>query len=195
MNNTNVWKPIAGFEGYYEASIKGGNIRGVDRTINAAYGSKRTVKGKELSKYINQHGRYTVKIYKEHKGKVYPVSVLVARAFPEICGKWFDGCEVHHKDENPLNNDAENLIVLSHKEHIELHKKSPKTIEHLRNNGYKTTTFSEKPIVQKKNGVPMFIWKNSVEAAETIGYCKDTIRNCLKLKRTTRKGGYTFEYL
>ena len=29
----------------------------------------------------------------------------------EICGEWFDGCEVNHKDENKHNNSATNLEV------------------------------------------------------------------------------------
>lgn len=32
-----------------------------------------------------------------------------------------DGCEIHHKDENPANNNIENLECLSKKEHKQLH--------------------------------------------------------------------------
>lgn len=46
----------------------------------------------------------------------------VAKAFPEICGEWFEGCEVHHKDGNSLNNEASNLIVCTHDEHVEFHR-------------------------------------------------------------------------
>ena len=45
------------------------------------------------------------------------VHVLVAKAFPEVCGQWYPGCHVHHKDRNRLNNKAENLIVMSQAEH------------------------------------------------------------------------------
>lgn len=48
-------------------------------------------------------------------------SRLVAKAFPEICGEWFDGCEVHHLDKNPENNHAGNLVVCTVKEHHEYH--------------------------------------------------------------------------
>lgn len=48
--------------------------------------------------------------------------IEVAKAFPNICGKWFDGCDVHHKDGNSLNNEASNLIVCTKKQHMEFHR-------------------------------------------------------------------------
>lgn len=41
---------------------------------------------------------------------------LIAKAFPEICGEWFDGCEVDHLDTNRENNSAFNLRVCTSKE-------------------------------------------------------------------------------
>lgn len=49
---------------------------------------------------------------------------LVAQTFPEICGKWFVGCEVHHKDGNSLNNRADNLVICSKEEHRKFHLKA-----------------------------------------------------------------------
>lgn len=64
-------------------------------------------------------GRYCV-IYNKN---LTPIHILVAKAFPEICGEWFEGCNVHHKDGNPLNNKADNLLVLTAQEHLSLHNK------------------------------------------------------------------------
>ena len=50
--------------------------------------------------------------------------VIIAKTFPEICGKWFEGCEVHHKDYDKLNYHPENLIVLTKEEHKKLHSES-----------------------------------------------------------------------
>ena len=55
------------------------------------------------------------------RNKTFYAHIEVAKAFPEICGEWFDGCEVHHKDGNPLNNEASNLIVCTKAEHLAFH--------------------------------------------------------------------------
>ena len=50
------------------------------------------------------------------------IHILVAKAFPEICGEWFEGCVVHHINHNTKDNRAENLKVCSRKEHFEIHR-------------------------------------------------------------------------
>lgn len=50
--------------------------------------------------------------------KTCKTQILVAHAFPEICGEWFVGCDVGHNDCNPYNNAASNLYVCTHKENI-----------------------------------------------------------------------------
>lgn len=62
-------------------------------------------------------GRYCVIFNKN----LTPIHILVAKAFPEICGYWFDGCVVHHKNFNKNDNRAENLQVLTRTEHIRIH--------------------------------------------------------------------------
>ena len=54
-----------------------------------------------------------------HKWEGY--SVYVAKHNENICGKWFEGCEVHHKDLNCLNDDPHNLICLTKEEHTKIH--------------------------------------------------------------------------
>lgn len=48
-------------------------------------------------------------------------NIIMANAYPEICGEWFDGCEVHHIDGNKENDAATNLKVMSKEEHHRLH--------------------------------------------------------------------------
>lgn len=190
MQENIIWREIPGFEGYYEVSSKGGKVRGIERIVSSCYGSTQTRKPKERSVKSKYCGRLKVNLSKEGKCYYFTVYQLVARAFPEICGEWFDGCEVHHKDLNPINNDADNLAVLTKKQHDAIHKASTETrkkrVEAGKKNG--------KPIVQKKNGVPVFVWRNAVEAAEIGGFCYRSIQHCLYGEYSNHKG-YTFEYL
>ena len=50
------------------------------------------------------------------------IHILVAKAFPEVCGEWFEGCVVHHINHNSLDNRAINLKVCSRQEHFEIHR-------------------------------------------------------------------------
>ena len=86
-----TWKVIAGYENY-EVSDQG-RVRNVKT-------------GKMLKPTGNKQGRYYVSLGRGNKKYVHQ---LVIRAFPEICGEYFEGAEVNHKDENPANNSACNL--------------------------------------------------------------------------------------
>lgn len=51
-----------------------------------------------------------VNLWKDGKmSKNIPVHQIVAFAFPEICGEWFEGAVVNHLDEDPENNVPSNL--------------------------------------------------------------------------------------
>ena len=91
-----IWKSIKDYEGVYEVSSIG-NVRRV---------------GGSVLKPLMRHGGYLqVQLCKEGKRHTYKIHRLVARAFPEICGEWYDGCDINHKDETPSNNAAENLEI------------------------------------------------------------------------------------
>ena len=49
--------------------------------------------------------------YLEALANKTPTVGLNRFAFPEFCGKWFEGCVINHKDENPANNAATNIEV------------------------------------------------------------------------------------
>lgn len=85
----------------------------------------RFIEGYEVSNYgnckqnIGIHQNY----YRTTDGSNKLIHILVAKAFPEICGEWFEGCVVHHKNYDTKDNRAENLMVCSRKEHFEIHRK------------------------------------------------------------------------
>lgn len=103
-----------------------------------SYGQKRVIPPKK-SRANNPYYRISVDGQNEY------IHILVAKNFPEICGEWYDGCEIHHKDFNPKNNDANNLVVVSPEEHISLHK-ALKTAKE------KPSTFNEKIEWYEKQG-------------------------------------------
>lgn len=122
-----IFRDIDGFEGKYQVSNYG-RIMGLEYTYNRG---RQTVQGIRKTHVIKPYPNtkayeYFVASFKEDgkhsKSKTMSVHRLVARAFPEICGEWFEGCVVHHKDRNPLNNRADNLIIMSRSEHEQFHR-------------------------------------------------------------------------
>ena len=47
--------------------------------------------------------------------------IIIAKTFPEICGVWFNGCVVHHRNMDKLDNRPENLQVLDKETHRLIH--------------------------------------------------------------------------
>lgn len=93
----------------------------------------RIIEGHEVSNLGNtkeetyKHGYY-LEFYKSNHTAVH---LIVAKAFPEICGEWFEGCQVHHKDRNKLNNRADNLICLTKEQHYLEHKEEKEELGHI----------------------------------------------------------------
>ena len=102
------WRDIPGCEGYEVSNL--GNIR------NSKTGRFRSQKPKKK-------GYIVLKI----KGKYYLLHRLVAFAFPEICGEWFEGAQVDHKNRIRTDNRAENIHWVSPAENIN----NPNTLDYL----------------------------------------------------------------
>ena len=101
------------------------------------------------------------KMIKTTEGKWIVYAVYVAQHHPEICGEWFEGCEVHHIDLDRTNDKPENLICLSKEEHHKLHaelwrKRGTKVTAY--KNGELFGTFDTITECSKKTGVyPTYI--------------------------------------
>nr|WP_087511402.1 NUMOD4 motif-containing HNH endonuclease [Lactiplantibacillus plantarum] len=96
-----VWKPVKGYEGYYEVSCFG-NVRSVERYDTIG----RKKHGVMLSGCNNGNGYLSVQLAKDGCKKRKYIHRLVAESFVH---RVENNNEVNHKDENTLNNRADNL--------------------------------------------------------------------------------------
>lgn len=105
MDFNGVWRSVEWFNDFEV------NVYGVIRNKKTGYIKKQALRktGKRYYRYV----AFSV------NGKIYskPVSHIVAKSFPEICGEWFEGCEVHHINRDTENNSAYNLQILSKEQH------------------------------------------------------------------------------
>ena len=202
MADIEIWRDIEGFEGYQVSSF--GRVRSLPKGgkgIGKGCYRTGTILNGELSK--DGQGKIRYMIYKDQKPKRFMGHVLVAKAFHEICGDWFEGCQVHHKDGNPSNNKADNLICLTEKEHRDIHvklgyrkgehnywygKKIPKEVIR------KQVKKKRKPIIQMDlQGNELVYWFSVTDCERETGMDKAAInRVCLGKQHTSY--GYRWCY-
>lgn len=96
------WRSVLEFEGVYEVSDLGRVKR-----VRAGQGCR---PGRILRDAENGHGYRVVSLWRENRGHMRLVHVLVAGAF---LGLKPDGMDVNHKDGNKANNAASNLEYLT----------------------------------------------------------------------------------
>jgi hypothetical protein len=103
MENIEIWKPVKGYEGFYEVSNLG-RVKSLDR-ISARRSREVKLKGKVLAKRISNHGYITVILYKDNKSQATTTHRLVAMAFIDNPHNYN---EVNHinliKDDNRVEN-------------------------------------------------------------------------------------------
>lgn len=109
-----IWKDIKGYEGLYQAS-EWGEIRSLSRLMKNRHNGFSRIRRRILSQSINSGGRYCVTLSKDGKGKSWKVHQLIAMAFLKHTPCGFD-LVVNHKDLNPLNNNLDNLEIITQRE-------------------------------------------------------------------------------
>lgn len=173
-----IWRDIPEYEGFYKASNFG-------RVKSLGNGKTRKEKILKFGWMQAQRGKryYFVYLCKYGKRTKYQVSHIVAITFPEICGKWFDGAEINHKDENPANNCANNL----------------EWCNRAHNNNWGTRTIRaasklSKPVKQlTKNGDEISTFISLNEASRITNIPVQNIQKCCTGERYSA-GGYVWVY-
>ena len=156
-----IWKDIQGFEGLYQISNLG-RIKSFRQWKRASCPAEFILKNSVAS-----NGYFMVTLYKDTKRKKFLVHRLVADAFipnPQNLP------HINHKDENPLNNSADNLEWCT-----------PQY-----NNCYGTARFramitTGKPLKQCLiNGQWLATYATTTVASEITGISKKEISACLR---------------
>lgn len=107
-----IWKPIEGFEGFYEVSNMG-NVRSKDRIVKHNFGGDKRVEGRILSQLTTPNGYKQVALWKDGKRKIFLVHRLVLLAFVGECPA---NMEVRHLNSIPTDNRLENIVYGTHSE-------------------------------------------------------------------------------
>ena len=105
------FRDVPGYEGLYQVSNLG-NVKSLARTIMKSNGRKHSIKEKIL-KPASDRNYLGINLYKKDKHKYYKVHKLVAMAFLNHIPNGHIGLVVDHIDNNKLNNNLENLQLIS----------------------------------------------------------------------------------
>lgn len=188
-----IWKPIKGYEGLYEVSNYG-RIKRLTRVYYNSFGKKITLKEKIVNGNGKNYRKFNL-VGENGEHLEQGVHIIVAKAFPEICGEWFEGCHTHHKDFNPSNNIADNLIILTEFEHLSLHSKGENNCNYGNHNKRpeisnaikgKRKPYKHKPIIQLTlDGEFIKEWECIADIHTELGYSIGNICMCCQGKLKT----------
>ena len=197
------WRPIVGHP-FYEVSSEG-RVRSLGKMVKHFRGGVRKTTGRVL-KSGGSSSQYASVMLDDRK--TYLVHRLVGKAFPEICGEWFDGCEIDHINTVRNDNRACNLRVCTrHQNHLNpiTRARYSDTARKKRlgktpwNKGKKLTECSganhwrTKPVYQVKSGKIISVFDSVVQAAEQTGILRTSIYNNIS-GRSSHAGGYLWGY-
>lgn len=170
------WKPVKGFEEFYEISNKG-RVR-----------SKRL--DREMKHYVNNSGYACIDFTVNKVRTKNTVHRLVALHF---CDGYKEGLHVNHKDGNKLNNDASNLEWVTVKENIV--DMINRGVLNVKKAQREAQVKNQKAVQQlDKYGNILNIYPSMKEAAKNTGTSPSKISLVCSGKRVTT-GGYRWKLL
>lgn len=168
-----IWKPIKEYEGLYEISNYG-NVRSLDKQINAKNGSLRTIKGKLLKAKIDKDGYLLIGLTKDNIQKYFRIHRLVALTFIDNPNNL---PLVNHIDENKQNNAVDNLEWC--------------TTKYNNTYGSRMDNVTEKlslMVGQYDKGGTLIATYNSTQEAGRAGFSQSCISRCCNGESKTHKG-------
>lgn len=171
--DTEIWKPVVGYEDLYEVSNTG-------RVRSLNY--RQTGKVRELRPGADRCGYLLVALCKNGKQKSHHVHKLVIEAF---VGPRPEGYDVNHIDEDKRNNSVKNLEYCTHRDNINHGTRNQrdalsKSMPILEFDQFATLAFRR-------------CWPSTAEAGRA-GYNQGNVWRCCK-GRLKYHHGKTFRYL
>lgn len=112
---TDIWKEIKDFEGYYIIN-KDGVIMGVDREIPDIRVGRRRIRGQVLCTYKNKDGYIRCQLWKGKKANNLFIHRLLAETFIENI---YQKQDVNHKNGIRYDNRLENLEWMTRSENVQ----------------------------------------------------------------------------
>lgn len=112
-----IWKEVKDYPDYLVSSK--GKVKSKARIVFRKDGSCLPIKEAVLRPRIGTTGYYVLTLYKNKKGKTCKVHQLVAIAFLGHTPCGYDKV-INHKDLNKLNNDVDNLEIITARENSNL---------------------------------------------------------------------------
>ena len=176
-----IWKDIKGYEGLYQVSDLG-RVKSLKR-YKKNHTKLQLIEGKIMSihkQYGKKDNEYlSIVLYKNNIAKNKFIHRLVAEAFLD---NYDENLQVNHKDGNKLNNNVENLEMLTRNENV-LHAYNVLKRKHIEN-----------IVLQfdlQNNLINEYI--NVCEASRKTNICRTCISDCCNNKLKTA-GGYIWKY-
>ena len=163
-----IWKDVKGFEGYYQVSNMG-RVRSVDRGVAYSNGTIHHHKSRILKGSPNYQGYLQVNLLRGGKAKHISIHRLVALHFVD---GYADGLQINHKDENKLNNIADNLEWCT-----EDYNQKYGTGRLRRTESYKRGEYVKrcKVLVVYKDGVKIGEYNGYKEVGDALGFTVDYV--------------------
>lgn len=178
-----------------------GTLRSVDRFKRGKNGSSVPVLGRILIPYTKRGTSYKrATLFINGKMKHFYVHSLVALAFPEICGKYFEGAQVDHINGNGDDNMAENLRWCTAKMNANnpntygrMVMKSVINLQETRTEESvaKSRKAKLKKVVCVETGK---IYSSRFEAAKELNIHPDSVWCCCSGRYKRTRNGYSFRF-